>query len=146
MEPSITPPIQVVFDSSDPARLADFWASALGYITEPPPPDFDSWEDWARAMGIPEDRWNDASAVIDPDGTGPRLFFQRVPEGKRAKNRVHLDIGIGAGMEPDQRRAAVDAESERLTAAGASIERHQEERNEYWIVMQDPEGNEFCVH
>jgi hypothetical protein len=138
--------IQVVFDCADPARLADFWATALGYSTQPPPPDFGSWEDWARDMGIPEDRWNDAAAVVDPEGTGPRLFFQKVPEGKTAKNRLHLDIGVGAGMEPDQRREAVDAEAARLTTHGASVVRHQEQRNEHWIVMQDPEGNEFCVH
>lgn len=138
--------IQIVFDCADPARLADFWAEALGYTTQPPPPDFDSWEEWAVDMGIPEERWNDAAAVIDPDNEGPRLFFQKVPEGKAAKNRLHLDIGIGAGVEPGQRREAVDAESGRLTEHGASVVRHHEQRNEYWIVMQDPEGNEFCVH
>jgi len=139
-------PIQVVFDSSDPASLATFWALALGYTLQPPPPDFDSWEGWARSMGILEDRWNDAAALVDPDGSGPRLFFQRVPEGKTAKNRVHLDIGIGAGMEPDERRPVVEAEAVRLTGAGASVVERHEQRNEFWIVMVDPEGNEFCVH
>lgn len=138
-------PIQVVFDSADPAGLAAFWALALGYVTQPPPPDYDSWEDWAREMGIPEERWNDASALVDPDGVGPRIFFQKVPEGKTAKNRVHLDVNVGAGLEPDQRRSAVDAEAGRLRVAGATIVRQHEQRNEFWIVMQDPEGNEFCI-
>ena len=142
----MAPPIQVVYDCSDPASQAKFWALALGYILQPPPPEFDSWEDWALAMGIPKDRWNDAAAIVDPDGTGPRVFFQRVPEDKIAKNRVHLDIGIGAGMDPDQRRPAVEAEAVRLSEFGASVVKRHEQRNEFWIVMVDPEGNEFCVH
>jgi hypothetical protein len=89
--------IQVVFDANDPERLAGFWASALGYVAQPPPEGFASWDDWARDAGIPEENWNDARALVDPDGAGPRLFFQRVPEAKTAKNRVHLDVDVGGG-------------------------------------------------
>ncbi len=87
----MTTAFQVVFDSADPNREARFWAAALSYELQPPPPGFDTWEDALRAAGIPEERWNDASAITDPDGSRPRLYFQRVPEGKTAKNRMHID-------------------------------------------------------
>ena len=140
-------PIQIVFDANDPALLADFWALALGYISQPPPEEFDSWDDWALAMGIPEESWNDARALVDPQGAGPRIFFQRVPEAKTAKNRVHLDVNAGGGhtVPPAERRTRVDAEVDRLVEAGASVMGPVEQRDEYWVVLQDPEGNEFCV-
>ena len=139
--------IQVVIDCSDPAELARFWATALHYVVQPPPEGFDSWEAALRAWGVPETDWNKASAVVDPDGAGPRLFFQRVPEPKSVKNRVHLDINASGpdGTPPDERRALVDDEVARLRSAGATIAREVEERGERWVVMQDPEGNEFCV-
>ncbi len=139
--------IQIVFDANDPARLAAFWIEALGYVMQPPPPDFASWDDWATAMGIPEENWNDARAIVDPGGSGPRVFIQRVPEGKAAKNRVHLDLSVGGGhgVALDERKARVEAESRRLVAAGGTVVGPLEQRGEYWIVMQDPEGNEFCV-
>ena len=140
--------VQVVIDCADPARLAAFWAEALHYAIPAPPAEFASWDDWARAQGIPEDHWNDASAVEDPDRTGPRVFFQKVPEGKVAKNRMHLDLNVGGGhtVPLDERRARVDAEVARLKALGASDERGaMEQRGEYWVRMNDPEGNEFCV-
>ena len=138
---------QVTFDANDPARLADFWATALGYVTQPPPPEFDTWDEWARAMGIPEENWNDARALVDPDGEGPRIFIQRVPEGKTAKNRLHLDVNVGGGRgtPDDERNRRVDAEVERLVGAGATVVGPVEQRGERWVVMQDPEGNEFCL-
>jgi len=139
--------IQIVFDANDPAQLADFWAIALGYIVQPPPEGFDSWDEWATAMEIPQENWNDARALVDPDGAGPRIFFQRVPEGKSRKNRVHLDVnaGGGHGTPIEERRSRVDAAVERLAAAGASVTGPVEQRGEYWVVMRDPEGNEFCI-
>jgi len=86
--------IQVVFDCADPARLAEFWAVALGYAPQPPPTGFASWQEWLTAQGVPESEWNSANAVIDRDGKGPRIYFQRVPESKVVKNRVHLDSGL----------------------------------------------------
>jgi hypothetical protein len=138
---------QITFDARDPAALADFWASALGYVIQQPPQGFGSWDDWAKAMEIPEENWNDARALVDPDGSAPRLFFQRVPEGKTAKNRVHLDVNVGGGhaVPTEERRNRVDTASERLVAAGATVVGPVEQRDEYWIVMRDPEGNEFCL-
>jgi hypothetical protein len=98
---------------------------------------------------VPESEWNSASAVSDPDGNGPRLFFQRVPETKQVKNRVHLDLNAGGprGTPPEERRSNVDAEVERLVGEGATVVRPGEvgRFGEYWAVLQDPEGNEFCV-
>ncbi len=140
--------VQVVFDCADPARQAAFWAEALHYRLPDPPDGHATWEDWARAEGIPEGAWNDASALEDPDGEGPRIFFQKVPEGKVAKNRMHLDLNVGGGLRVslEERRARVDAEVERLKALGASDARGAiEKHGEYWVRMNDPEGNEFCV-
>jgi Glyoxalase-like domain len=140
--------IQLVFDTADPDRQARFWAEALGYQLQPPPDGFDSWHAFLRSEGIPEERWNEASAITDPDGKGPRIFFQRVPEGKTAKNRLHLDINASGGRSValEDRKPRVDAEVKRLKALGASDERGAIEKDgEYWVRMNDPEGNEFCV-
>jgi Glyoxalase-like domain len=74
--------IQVVFDAAEPEKLAEFWGLALGYVTEPPPEGFESREEFAGPAGIPEERFGEVSPRIDPAGEGPRLYFQRVPEGK----------------------------------------------------------------
>ena len=140
--------VQLVFDTADPDRQARFWAEALGYELQPSPDGFDSWEAFLRAQGVPEDRWNEASAIVDPDGAGPRIFFQRVPEGKTAKNRMHIDLNVsgGDGLPFDEQKRRVDAEVARLKAFGATDERGAMERDgEYWVRMSDPEGNEFCV-
>ena len=137
--------LQVTFDAGDPSALAAFWAQVLGYMADPPPEGFAAWEDWARQQGIPEDRWNDASAIVDPDGAGPRIFFQKVPEGKTAKNRVHLDVRAAPGLDADARWERLRGEAERLIEAGATKLYEREERGAFWITMQDPEGNEFCL-
>jgi hypothetical protein len=138
--------LQVVFDCADPGALAHFWADATGYIFQPPPEGYASWEDLLRKMGIPEDQWDRASAIVDPDGVGPRIYFQKVPEGKTVKNRVHIDINQGTReMPPDERRSTVEAEAARLVGVGASEFRRVDENGEFCIVMQDPEGNEFCL-
>jgi hypothetical protein len=139
--------VQVVIDCADPARLAEFWAAALGYTLQPPPTGFSSWQDWLVARGVPPSEWNSANAVIDPDGRGPRIFFQRVPEAKTVKNRVHLDLNVGGGPATplEERQQRVNAEAQRLQELGATQQRVNEERGEYCIVMQDPEANEFCV-
>lgn len=137
----------MTFDCADPDRLATFWAAALGYRKQDPPEGFATWQEFLVAQGVPEDRWNSASAVVDPAGQDPRIFFQRVPESKVSKNRVHLDVNVAGGQNVpiEERRGRVEAEAERLTALGASKQGPLEERNEYWFVMQDPEGNEFCL-
>ena len=138
-------PFTVTFDANDPARLADFWNEALGYMIQPPPPEFESWDDWAIAMGIPEENWNDARAIVDPGGEGPRVFFQKVPEGKTAKNRVHLDIHVAVGKPQQDGWPILEQRAAELEALGATRGDRYEEHGAYWIVMQDPEGNEFCI-
>jgi catechol 2,3-dioxygenase-like lactoylglutathione lyase family enzyme len=140
--------VQITFDAADPAALAAFWAEALGYRVQDPPKGFDTWDQALDAMGIPPERRNDASALVDPDGAGPRIFIQRVPEGKQAKNRVHLDVRAAPGLEGDARMAALEAEAERLVAHGATrVERHEPAPPLSFghIIMTDPEGNEFCL-
>jgi hypothetical protein len=139
--------VQIVFDCADPDKLASFWAAALHYKKQDPPAGFASWPDFLKAQGIPESQWNSASAVVDPGGVGPRIFFQQVPEGKVVKNRVHLDLNVGGprSAPPDERRRRVDAEVERLVQLGARKSRTVEERGEYLVNMFDPEGNEFDV-
>lgn len=138
-------PIQVVIDCHDPAALATFWAEALGYVEQPAPEGFATWDDFLREQQVPESEWNAFNAVVDPDGVGPRLFFQRVPEPKQGKVRVHLDLNVSGGRDApaDERRARVDAAVERLVALGAEHVRTYEERGERWIAMRDPEGTEF---
>ncbi|WP_309648675.1 VOC family protein [Nocardioides sp.] len=140
--------IQVTFDCADPAALAGFWCAALGYEVDPPPPGFDTWDAALEAFGVPPDQRNTRSACHDPTGTGPRLFFQVVPEGKSAKNRVHLDVRAAPGLQGEERMAALEAEGERLVALGATrVERHEPEPplSHGFLVLQDPEGNELCL-
>lgn len=138
---------QVTFDAADPAALSRFWAAALEYELQPPPEGFDTWERFLEAQRVPEERWNSASALVDPEGDGPRIYFQRVPEGKTAKNRVHLDVAVtgGPSQPADERRGLQDAERDRLVALGATEVGPVEEMGGRWIVMRDPEGNEFCI-
>ena len=140
-------PVQVTFDCADPDKLGTFWAQALGYKQDDPPPGFDSWPAFLTAQNIPKERWNDRNAIVDPDRRGPRIFFQRVPEGKTVKNRLHLDVNVGGerGTPPDERRRRVDAAVVRLIGMGATQVRLVEELHERFVVMQDPEGNEFCL-
>ena len=143
-----TAPIQVVLDAADPGALARFWASALaerGYAVPGPPGDFAYWPAFLAANGVPEDRWNDASAI---EAAGqPRIFFQRVPEPKTVKNRVHIDLLAGGGpsVPLGVQRERVAAEVARLEALGASRVRDHADLGVHWCVMRDPEGNEFCV-
>jgi catechol 2,3-dioxygenase-like lactoylglutathione lyase family enzyme len=140
--------VQVTFDCADPAGLAAFWAAALGYRLQDPPGGFASWDEALEAMGVPPENRNDASAVVAPDGAGPRLFFQRVPEPKQAKNRVHLDVRAAPGLQGEARMAALEAEAARLVARGAVRLRRDEPAPPLaagHIVMADPEGNEFCL-
>ncbi|MEU5626832.1 VOC family protein [Streptomyces tendae] len=137
--------VQVTFDCAQPERVARFWCEVLGYVAPSPPEGFATWDDYNGSLP-PQDRdaW---FACSDPSGVGPRLFFQRVPEGKVVKNRVHLDVRVGTGMVGEERLAALEAECARLVALGAVRERVllADEENESCIVMQDVEGNEFCL-
>jgi hypothetical protein len=147
---------QVTFDARDPRALSTFWRDVLGYV-HPGPPGVEvpeggdplaAWDDFLERIGVPADQRNSRSAIEDPDGHGPRLFFQRVPEGKTAKNRVHLDVRAAPGLTGDTRMAALEAECERLVALGAARVRRHEPAPPLgagFIVMTDPEGNEFCL-
>jgi hypothetical protein len=137
--------VQVTFDCADPRAVADFWKGALGYVDPPVPPGFDSWD--AFEASLPADRHGAAWACQDPHGVGPRLFFQRVPEPKSVKNRLHLDVRVGVGLTGDERVAALEAEAARLEALGARRLwlLPADEENESCLVMQDVEGNEFCL-
>ncbi len=137
--------VQVTFDCAEPERVARFWCEVLAYVVPPPPPGFASWEDFDRSL--PPERQGSAFACVDPTGVGPRLFFQRVPEGKVVKNRVHLDVRAGTGLVGDERLATLEAERERLVALGAVhvTTLRADGFNESCIVMQDVEGNEFCL-
>src|SRR5690349_9951615 len=130
---------QVTFDTAEPERVARFWCEVLGYVVPPPPDGFATWED------SPERQ--DSFACSDPEGVGPRLFFQRVPEGKVVKNRVHLDVRVGTGLVGAERVAALEAECARLLPLGAVRVQllEADEDNESCLVMQDVEGNEFCL-
>jgi hypothetical protein len=148
--------VQVTFDCGDPIAQSRFWAEALHYVIQPPPgrdlaqgqDPIEAWMDFLEKAGVPEDQRDAASAVVDPDGDGPRLFFQKVPEGKTAKNRVHLDIRAAPGLQGDERMAALEAEHDRLVTLGATRQHRVEPApptSAGFIVMSDPEGNEFCL-
>ena len=136
---------QVTFDCAEPERVARFWCEVLGYVVPPPPEGFATWADHDR--GLPPERRGASFACVDPSGVGPRLFFQRVPEGKVVKNRLHLDVRVGTGLVGGERVAALEAEGARLVALGAVRVRllPADDHDESTLVMQDIEGNEFCL-
>ncbi|WP_377273506.1 VOC family protein [Peterkaempfera sp. SMS 1(5)a] len=134
---------QVTFDCAEPERVARFWCEVLGYVVSPAPAGFASWDEFDRSRPV-EDRgsW---CACSDPSGVGPRLFFQRVPEGKVVKNRVHLDVRVGTGLVGEERLAVLEAECARLLPLGAVRVQLLYDGNDSCILMQDIEGNEFCL-
>jgi catechol 2,3-dioxygenase-like lactoylglutathione lyase family enzyme len=131
---------QVTFDCAEPEEVGRFWCEVLGYVVPPSYDETDETDETDEDAGS----W---FACVDPTGVGPRLFFQRVPEGKVVKNRLHLDVRVGTGLVGDERLAALEAEGSRLEALGASRVRLlvADEENESCLVMQDVEGNEFCL-
>ncbi len=132
-------PFQITIDCEDAALMCRFWSTALDYIEEPPPEGFPSWEDFLRANDIPVPPVDSIGAIVDPNGVGPRVLFLRVPELKTVKNRMHLDIR--AGRSDDEKQTKID----QLTAIGGTEIRRVDEHGQWWMVMADPEGNEFCV-
>lgn len=123
----------ITFAAEDPASLASFWAQALEYELEEPPPGL--LEAIEAEGGDP----NAAAAAVDPEGSGPRLFFKKLPRSAPENIPIHLDLNA------DDR----EAEVQRLSELGATeIETKSETLGPYtesWTVMQDPEGNGFCV-
>jgi hypothetical protein len=141
---------QVTIDCHDPARLARFWAQALGYEPVPPTaPETTWWAHYRRRLGD-DDAFDDR--LFDPEGRRPPIWFQEVPEEKAGKNRLHLDLyasGRDDSLGLGDRVTLVDAKVDELVALGAQVHaRHRGDDPEdpyYFVVMQDPEGNEFCV-
>jgi hypothetical protein len=121
----------IVFDCARPAALARFWADVLGYTVRP-------YDEAARARlraaGI-ENPEEDPSVVILPPEDGPTIWFNRVPEPKSTKNRVHLDINLERLEQLDH---LVERGARILRPLGAAP-------NEPWVILADPEGNEFCA-
>jgi hypothetical protein len=117
-------------DALDPHRLAAFWAAALGYVLEP------GYDD------------PDGASIVDPDGRGPAIGWLRVPEGKTAKNRLHIDLRVAGEPPWDLRERArlITAKVPELVALGATVVREEHYDGALGhVVMEDPEGNEFCV-
>ncbi|MDT0306376.1 VOC family protein [Streptomyces sp. DSM 44917] len=146
--------LQLTIDCADPPRLVAFWSEALGYVPEPPPGGHASWRAYWAEMGVPEDELTGGAgetpeSIVPAAGVGPRIWFQRVPEPKTVKNRVHLDLRAGGGRQVPLavRTERVTARAEALVRAGASVLRvmDEPEMDYYAVVLQDPEGNEFCV-
>ena len=136
----------VTVDAADPAALADFWAFALGYTLQPPPEGFDTWEAFADAIDLPEEDRVRYAAVVDPNGVGPRVLFQKVPEGKIVKNRWHLDIDIvDPSLPVEEQDRSREAGIATLIGRGATEVARFDLPQGKWVVMTDPEGNEFCV-
>lgn len=141
----MTTKFSLTMDAADPLALGEFWAFALGYVREPPPAPHATWEETLTAWGLPTERWNDANAIVDPDGVGPRIFIQKVAEPKTAKNRLHIDVRVSSSAQQKDREG-MRAKADPLVAAGATlVSVFDEEFTGHWIVMLDPEGNEFCV-
>ncbi|WP_371669739.1 hypothetical protein OG985_20110 [Streptomyces sp. NBC_00289] len=144
---------KLVVDAADPHPQADFWAAALHYEVEDNSALIERLLELGALPGAAtvefhgQPAFRDLIAVRHPDdpydkdsgtGLGRRLLFQRVPEPKTVKNRLHLDLHPGDGLRA--------AEVERLERLGARVLRRVAEPSGEWVVMADPEGNEFCVH
>jgi hypothetical protein len=149
---------QLVIDCTDPDLLAHFWAAALGYVLEPSPEGFATWEDWRRDVGFPDDQLDiGADSIIDPRGEGPRIWFRVEPDAKVVKNRLHFDIHASTDgpylssvrkIPIEVRTQRVDAEAKRLVGLGATITGAltPEGFDHYAVGMKDPEGNEFDIN
>ncbi len=161
----MTARFQLVIDCEDPGLLARFWAAALGYVLEPPPEGFATWDDWRRDVGLTGDELvTGVDSIIDPRGHGPRIWFHAMPDAKVAKNRLHLDIHVSTldsqgstddryvssvrGIPFEVRKQRVDADARRLADLGATITGAltAEGSDHYAMGMQDPEGNEFDIN
>ena len=137
-------PTQIQMDCADPEALAAFWAEVLDYEVAAPAMGHATWREWSEAEARePGEAW---CRVIDPDGRGISILFHRVPEPKTVKNPLHLDVWVAPrGGSGEDNWPLVDGEVERLVGLGASVTRRVSEDDQCFVVMSDPEGNEFCV-
>ena len=150
---------QLTIDCDNPTRMVQFWAPVLDYAVQPPPEGFATMNDYYRSLGVPDDELDldgdGTDRIFDPSGTGPPIWFQPVPERKSVKNRLHIDVfptGRDRTLTLDERRRIVEARVEELIGLGASVLRRfpddfegEDSVSSYFVVMLDPEGNEFCV-
>jgi hypothetical protein len=150
-------PFQIVIDGKDPELLARFWAAALGYVLEPPPEGFATWDDWRRDIGFPDSELGlGPDSIVDPSGAGPRIWFREDEAAKVVKNRFHIDIHVSGGRTVLEGRSVplgprtqrVDAEARRLADLGATITGPLGDGSldHYAVGMKDPEGNEFDIN
>jgi hypothetical protein len=142
---------QLVIDCTSPEPLARFWAEALHYVVAAVPTGFDSWDDFYRSIGVPEDELDGSiDRIEDPRGEGPAIWFQIVPERKSVKNRLHIDVRASGGRDEalETRREQVEAEAARLVSLGATrLHTNAEEGlDHYAVALVDPEGNEFDIN
>lgn len=134
---------QIAFDCADPHRLNRYWSELLGYQREEDPDFVRRMVDEGQATEADTIEidgvltWRTAAACRDPEGKGPRMLFQHVPEPKSVKNRVHLDLHV----PPEEGRLLV----ERAIALGGAQLWEGQEGPSKWITLGDPEGNEFCI-
>jgi len=141
---------QLTIDANDPALLARFWGTALGYVPAPPAEPRTTWNAHYRDRLGEREAFDDR--LFDPDGLRPPIWFQQVPESKAGKNRLHLDLyptGRDNALPQERRIEIVEAKVAELIAAGGTVQRRKREDDPedpvYYVVLQDPEGNEFCV-
>ncbi len=136
--------VQIAVDCARPHELADWWAEALGWQVEPQDEAFirsmieaghAAEEHTVRHRGALV--WKSATAIRSPDPGRPRILFQAVPEPKKVKNRLHLDLHVGADVR--------ESEVARLLGMGATELWRASQGPEAWVTLADPEGNEFCV-
>ncbi len=92
----------MTIDCADPALVARFWCTALGYVEADPPKGWDTWDAFLTEMNVPEDEWNDGASLSDLAGVLPSISFLKVPEPRTVKNRLHLDLQVGGGRSETQ--------------------------------------------
>lgn len=132
----------ITFYADDPVALATFWSEVFGY----PAPDIDGFRSWALENGFTDDDLVGRAVAESANGSGPRLYFHHADRPKTQRNRLHLDVNLGAKGQPPE---VLDAEKDRLVALGATVVRLVDQQwgpvHEYYYQLRDPEGNEFCL-
>jgi len=137
--------VGVTVDCASPTKLAAFWRDLLDYVDDPPPEGYASWEEYDRANAVSQEEIDAGATIVDPRGIGPRVFFQRVPEPKRVKNRVHLDVAVATAHSGEERIGEIRQAARELVERGASWVAESGDPLDFFIVLRDPEGNEFCL-
>ena len=144
----MTTPWTITVDCTDAVAQATFWRAALGYVDAPPPTGWTDWTSWFDDFDVPEAERRGVAAIVDPEGRLPRISFLGVPEDKRAKNRLHIDLQVSGGrhLDGELRTAAIEQAVETLVGLGATVVARYDDGDRLdHVVLQDPEGNELCV-